>query len=63
MGMLTTCLSLSALCGPPISGAILTSTGGSYMHVAAFSGSVVFAGVFALFVSRYLVLGGLRGRM
>jgi MCP family monocarboxylic acid transporter-like MFS transporter 10 len=63
MGMLTTCLSLAALVGPPISGAILTATGGSYMHVAGFSGSVVFAGTALMFWARYLVLGGLKGRM
>ena len=61
--MLTTCLSLAALVGPPISGAILGATGESYMHVAGFSGSVVFSGVGLLFAARYLVLGGLKGRM
>lgn len=63
MGMLTTCLSLAALTGPPISGAILTNTNGSYMHVAAFSGSVVFLGVILMVSSRYVVLGGFKGRM
>lgn len=63
MGMLTTCLSVAALVGPPISGAILGATGESYMHVAAFSGSVVFAGVGCMMGARYLVLGGLKGRM
>ncbi|CDZ97503.1 Monocarboxylate transporter [Phaffia rhodozyma] len=61
MGTLTTCLSLAALIGPPISGAILTKTG-SYLSVAGFTGSFVLAGTAIMFASRYLLLKGFWGR-
>ncbi|KIY61531.1 MFS general substrate transporter [Cylindrobasidium torrendii FP15055 ss-10] len=61
-GMVTTILSFGALAGPPISGAINTGTGG-FEAVGWYAGGVVLVGVSLMFASRYLVLGGLHGRV
>ncbi|KAI9464986.1 MFS general substrate transporter [Lactarius psammicola] len=60
-GMYLTIISLGALAGPPISGAINHSTSG-YIAVGIFAGSSVIVGVFLLALSRYFVLGRWRGK-
>ncbi|KAI9446197.1 MFS general substrate transporter [Lactarius indigo] len=60
-GMYFTIVSLGALAGPPISGAINHSTGG-YTAVGIFAGCSVMIAVFLLVLSRYFVLGGWRGK-
>ncbi|KAI9459459.1 MFS general substrate transporter [Lactarius psammicola] len=60
-GMFFTIVSLGALVGTPISGAINLSTGG-YTAVGVFAGCSVMVAVFLLVLSRYFVLGGWRGK-
>lgn len=60
-GMYFTIISLGALAGPPISGAIEHSTG-RYTAVGIFAGCSVMVAVFLLTLSRYFVLGGWRGK-
>ncbi|KAH9066391.1 MFS general substrate transporter [Lactarius vividus] len=60
-GMYFTIISLGALAGPPISGAINHITGG-YTDVGIFAGCSVMVGAFLLVLSRYFVLGGWRGK-
>jgi MCP family monocarboxylic acid transporter-like MFS transporter 10 len=55
-GMYFTVLSLGALAGPPISGAINHATRG-YTAVGIFAGSSVMAALFLLALSRYFILG------
>jgi MCP family monocarboxylic acid transporter-like MFS transporter 10 len=60
--MLTSIIAFASLCGPPISGAILTKTG-SFLDVAAFAGSVVLLGTLLFGCAKYALLGTLRGKM
>ncbi|KAH9180805.1 MFS general substrate transporter [Lactarius sanguifluus] len=60
-GMYLTIVSLGALAGPPISGAINHITG-AYTDVGIFAGCSVMVAVFLLVLSRYFVLGGWRGK-
>jgi len=60
-GMYFTIVSLGALAGPPISGAIQHTTGG-YTAVGIFAGCSVMVAVFLLVLFRYFVLGGWRGK-
>ncbi|KAI9438146.1 MFS general substrate transporter [Lactarius indigo] len=61
-GMYFTILSLGALAGPPISGAINQATGG-YTAVGIFAGCSVMVAVSLLTLSRYFILGGWRGKV
>ncbi|KAI0050889.1 MFS general substrate transporter [Auriscalpium vulgare] len=61
-GMFMTILSFGALAGPPISGAINTASGG-YKAVGVYAGSSIMLASAMLFTSRYLVLGGIRGKI
>jgi len=61
MGMYLTILSLGALAGPPISGAIAHSTGG-YSAVGIYAGSSVMVAVGLLMLSRYFILQKWRGK-
>ncbi|KAI9454244.1 MFS general substrate transporter [Lactarius psammicola] len=60
-GMYFTIVSLGALAGPPISGAIYHITGG-YTAVGIFAGCSVMVAVFLLGLSRYFIPGGWRGK-
>ncbi|KAN0141818.1 MFS general substrate transporter [Lactarius tabidus] len=60
-GMYFSIISVGALAGPPISGAIELTTG-RYIGVGIFAGCSVMVGVFLLTLSRYFVLGGWRGK-
>ncbi|KAF8265572.1 MFS general substrate transporter [Lactarius quietus] len=60
-GVFFTIASLGSLAGPPISGAIIYSTGG-YSGVGIFAGCSLMVAVFLLAISRYFVLGGWRGK-
>ncbi|KAI9511091.1 MFS general substrate transporter [Russula earlei] len=62
MGMCFTILSLGALAGPPISGAIAHSTGG-YSAVGIYAGSSVMVAMMLLALSRYFVLRRWRGKV
>ncbi|KAL7417060.1 MFS general substrate transporter [Mrakia frigida] len=62
MGVLTTCLAIAGLIGPPISGAILSSTG-SFLAVASFAGPVVLLGALVMAVARWALLGKWLGKM
>ncbi|TBU44223.1 MFS general substrate transporter [Dichomitus squalens] len=59
-GMAFTVMSLGALAGPPISGAILDHTG-SFENVGYFAGSTICGSVLLMIVARHLVLGKLFG--
>ncbi|KAI0306291.1 MFS general substrate transporter [Multifurca ochricompacta] len=61
-GMYLTILSLGALAGPPISGAINHATGG-YTAVGVYAGSSVMVAVVLLVMSRYFTLGGWKGKV
>ncbi|KAH9981764.1 MFS general substrate transporter [Russula compacta] len=61
-GMYFTVLSLGALAGPPISGAINRATGG-YTAVGIYAGSSVMVAVALLALSRYFALQGWRGKV
>ena len=62
IGMMMSILSIGALIGPPISGAINTVTNG-YDAVGYYAGSAVLAGVGLMCVARHLVLGKLVGKL
>jgi len=57
-GMLFTLTSITALCGPPISGAIAQRTGG-YEAVGYYAGSTVVFCVVLMWITRYLLTGHL----
>ncbi|KAF9020821.1 MFS general substrate transporter [Hymenopellis radicata] len=61
IGMMMSILALGGLAGPPISGAINTSTGG-FEAVGYYAGSAVLVGVGLMLVSRYFGLKGLYGK-
>ncbi|KAH9966149.1 MFS general substrate transporter [Russula compacta] len=61
-GMYLTILSLGALAGPPISGAINRATGG-YTTVGIYAGSSVMVAVMLLALARYFVLRGWWGKV
>lgn len=52
MGMVFTINSFSVLTGPPISGAILTATGGRYYGAQAFAGTALLVGTGFIFAAR-----------
>ncbi|KZV66522.1 MFS general substrate transporter [Peniophora sp. CONT] len=56
-GMCFTIMSLGALAGTPISGAIQDATG-SYKPAGVYAGTVVLVGMVCLAVSRWFILGG-----
>ena len=55
LGMFMSILSIGALAGPPISGAISTATGG-FKDVGFYAGTSVLVGVGMMCVVRYLLL-------
>ncbi|KAI0343554.1 MFS general substrate transporter [Trametopsis cervina] len=55
LGLFLTCMSLGALAGPPISGAILNSSGG-FTLVGVWAGTVVMVSVVFFFLSRHFQL-------
>ncbi|KAI0628578.1 MFS general substrate transporter [Trametes polyzona] len=57
VGMTFTIMSLGALAGPPISGAILDNTG-SFENVGYYAGTAVMVSVALMCVARQLLLGG-----
>ncbi|EKM55101.1 uncharacterized protein PHACADRAFT_93789 [Phanerochaete carnosa HHB-10118-sp] len=61
MGFFLTIMAFGALAGPPISGAINTSTGG-FNLVGVYAGSTVMAGVALMLAARYCVLRRLWGK-
>jgi len=56
-GMFLSCLSVGALIGPPISGAIADATGG-YKAVGCYAGSCVLVSLGMLCLTRHLLLKG-----
>jgi hypothetical protein len=60
-GMAVTLTGLGALVGPPISGAINTASGG-YSAVGYYAGSMIFASIALMLVTRHLVLGKIWGK-
>ncbi|KAI0821879.1 MFS general substrate transporter [Trametes gibbosa] len=56
-GITFSIMSLGALAGPPISGAILNNTK-SFENVGYYAGSAIMASVVLMFISRQLLLGG-----
>ncbi|KAF8920290.1 MFS general substrate transporter [Mucidula mucida] len=60
-GMCMSIAAIGALAGPPISGAINSSTGG-FNAVGYYAGSMIMLSVTLMLVTRHLVLGKLRGR-
>ncbi|KAG8984521.1 hypothetical protein FRB95_005827 [Tulasnella sp. JGI-2019a] len=60
-GMLFTVLSVGAVVGPPISGAIYTSSGG-YNDVGIYAGITILVSAALMFAARWSALGGFRGR-
>ncbi|TFY79816.1 hypothetical protein EWM64_g4196 [Hericium alpestre] len=60
-GMFMTTLSIGALAGPPISGAINTATGG-YKAVGIYAGSAVMVATALMYLARQLVLKGATSR-
>lgn len=61
IGMLTSIFALGAVVGPPISGAIRTSSGG-FEAVGCFAGTMILSGVALICLTRHLVLHRLFGR-
>jgi len=61
VGMGMTIIALGAIAGPPISGAINTSSGG-YKTVGYYAGSVIIFSCVLMATSRYFILGRWRGR-
>ncbi|PIL24395.1 MFS general substrate transporter [Ganoderma sinense ZZ0214-1] len=61
VGMCFTVMALSAVAGPPISGAINDATGG-FKFTGIYAGSTVMAAVVFLMMTRMSLLGGLWGR-
>ncbi|KAH0583380.1 hypothetical protein H2248_009007 [Termitomyces sp. 'cryptogamus'] len=61
IGMFMSILSLGALAGPPISGAINTASGG-FEVVGYYAGSMVLVGVALMLLTRHLVLGRVLGK-
>ncbi|KAF9017425.1 MFS general substrate transporter [Hymenopellis radicata] len=62
VGMTRSIMSLGALVGPPISGAINSKTGG-FEAVGYYAGSAILVGVGLMLASRYFALKGLYGKM
>ncbi|KAM5538089.1 hypothetical protein V8D89_008286 [Ganoderma adspersum] len=61
IGMCFTVMALSALAGPPISGAINAATGG-FKFTGVYAGTTVLLAVFFLMLTRISILGGLWGK-
>jgi len=60
-GMLFTVCAVGAVLGPPISGAILSATGG-FHDVGVYAGIMILVSAAFIFVARWKALGGWRGR-
>ncbi|KAF7362320.1 MFS domain-containing protein [Mycena venus] len=60
-GMALTLTAIGAMAGPPISGAISTTSGG-YSAVGYYAGSMILAAIVLMLVTRHLVLGKLWGK-
>jgi len=60
-GVALTCIALGAVAGPPISGAISQSAGG-FKAVGYYAGSCIIGAVVFLYLTKYLMIGSLRGR-
>ncbi|KAG2052774.1 MFS general substrate transporter [Suillus hirtellus] len=61
VGMFVSLLAIGGVAGPPISGAISTTTGG-FVAAGCYSGGIIIFGVVLLLVARYLHLGRLWGK-
>ena len=62
LGMFVSILSIGALAGPPISGAIVTVTGG-FKDVGYYAGTSVLVGVAMMCVVRFLILRRFFGKV
>ncbi|KAI0331174.1 MFS general substrate transporter [Cubamyces sp. BRFM 1775] len=60
VGMSMTIIAISALVGPPISGAINSATGG-FKYTGVYAGTTIIVGCCFLVATRFTFLGGLRG--
>lgn len=61
MGSFLTCITLGAVVGPPISGAIAQGTDG-FRAVGYYAGSCILGSVVLLYLTKYLIVGRLRGK-
>jgi len=61
VGTVWTCMTLGAIVGPPISGAIAQATGG-FKAVGYYAGSCIIGAVVFLYLTKYLMMGSLRGK-
>lgn len=60
-GTFLTCIALGAVAGPPISGAISQATDG-FKSVGYYAGSCIVGAVFFIYLTKYLMVGTLRGK-
>jgi len=61
-GIAMSCIALGAIAGPPISGAISQATHG-FKAVGYYAGSCILGAVVFLYLTKYLMVGSLRGKV
>ena len=56
-GTLFACVSIAALCGNPVGGALLSGNGGDFSHLQIFCGVIIIAGSMVYLAVRYVLVG------